>query len=160
MKVKNIIFENFTNYKKPSMLIGFPCCSFKCDKEYGQKICQNSELANQKNIEISYKKIVDKYLSNNLTSAIVCGGLEPLDSWEDLWKLIIEFRHYTLDDIVIYTGYTEEEFYNKRGIYSNLKQFPNIIIKFGRYIPNQKSHYDKLLGVYLESNNQYAKKIS
>ena len=45
-------------------------------------------------------------------------------------------------------------------IINNLKQFPNIIIKFGRFIPNQQSHYDEVLGINLASDNQYAKKIS
>ena len=26
-----------------------------------------------------------------------------------------------------------------------LKKFKNIIVKFGRFIPNQKTHYDKVL---------------
>ena len=41
-----------------------------------------------------------------------------------------------------------------------LKQYPNIIIKFGRFKPNQKSHYDDVLGVNLISDNQYGEKIS
>lgn len=160
MLVKTIIDEDLNNYKELSMLIAFPYCTFKCNKECGLNVCQNNELTKSKNIDISSKKIVDRYLNNNMTHAIVCGGLEPFDSWEDLWYLICEFRHYTLDDIVIYTGYTEEEVYNKRYIMSNLRQFPNIIIKFGRFIPNQKPHYDEVLGVKLISDNQYAKRIS
>ena len=35
-----------------------------------------------------------------------------------------------------------------------------IIIKYGRFIPNQQKHYDEILGVYLASDNQYAEKIS
>ena len=35
--------EDFTNYKKPSMYIAFPSCTFKCEGECGQKICQNSK---------------------------------------------------------------------------------------------------------------------
>ena len=38
--------------------------------------------------------------------------------------------------------------------------FRNIIVKFGRFIPDQESHYDEVLGVNLASNNQYAKKLS
>lgn len=161
MLVKTIINEDLNNYKKLSMLIAFPYCTFKCNRECGLSVCQNSELTKSKNIDIPYKKIVSRYLSNAMTNAIVMGGLEPLDSWEELWYLICEFRHYTLDDIVIYTGYTEEEVYSKMHyIINNLKQFPNIIIKFGRFIPNQKPHYDEILGVKLISDNQYAKKIS
>lgn len=53
--------------------------------------------------------IVQRYLSNPLTSAVVIGGLEPFDQKEELLHLIDEFRRYTEDTIVIYTGYTEEE---------------------------------------------------
>ena len=37
--------------------------------------------------------------------------------------------------------------------------YGNIIIKFGRFIPNQPSIYDEILGVTLASNNQYAKRL-
>ena len=49
MIVKGIIDEDFINYKKPSMVIEFPYCSFKCDKECGQPVCQNSSLINESN---------------------------------------------------------------------------------------------------------------
>ena len=161
MLVKTIIDEDLNNYKKLSMFIAFPYCTFKCNKECGLNVCQNSKLIKNKNIDIPYKKIVSRYLSNAMTNAIVMGGLEPFDSWEELWYLICEFRHYTLDDIIIYTGYTEEEIYGKMHyIINNLKQFPNIIIKYGRFIPNQQPHHDEILGVNLASDNQYAKKIS
>ena len=45
-------------------------------------------------------------------------------------------------------------------IYGHLLQYPNIIIKYGRFIPDQKSHYDEILGVELASNNQYARNIT
>ena len=41
-----------------------------------------------------------------------------------------------------------------------LCDFENIVCKFGRYRPGQKSHYDPILGVNLISDNQYAIKIS
>ena len=41
-----------------------------------------------------------------------------------------------------------------------LKNYDNIIIKYGRYIPNQPSRYDSILGVTLASDNQYAERIS
>lgn len=160
MLVKDIIDNDTINYKKISMFIIFPKCTFKCDKECGKQVCQNSTLASSPNIEVSIEDIVKRYLNNSLTEAIVCGGLEPFDSWEDLWRLICAIRNRTIDDIVIYTGYTEEEIYNKGYIIRNLKQFPNIIIKFGRFIPNQPHHYDEILGVELSSSNQYAKRIS
>lgn len=39
MKIKGIVFEDFLNYKKPSLFIIFPYCSFKCDKDCGLKVC-------------------------------------------------------------------------------------------------------------------------
>ena len=157
MHVKQIIFEDFVNYKKPSMFIGFSKCSFKCDKEFGSCICQNSSLANSPSIEISEKEIAERYISNPITSSIVCGGLEPFDTFEELINLITEIRNLTDDDIVIYTGYKYEEIKDKINI---LKKFNNIIIKFGRYIPNSSKRYDDVLGVYLSSENQYALRLN
>lgn len=157
MKVKGIVFEDFLNYKKPSLFIIFPYCNFKCDKDCGLKVCQNSSLAKEKEIEYSIDKIVNNYIENDITKAIVCGGLEPMDSFDDLKELVSALRIKTNDDIVIYTGYREEEIEDK---VNDLKQFTNIIIKFGRYIPNDKEYYNDILGINLASRNQYAKKIS
>lgn len=160
MLIKNIIDEDFVNYKKPSMFIIFNKCTFKCDKEAGCAICQNSALANEPDINIPIEEIVRRYRNNPITKAVVCGGLEPLDSLSDLQDLIAEFRKYTNDDIIIYTGYTEKELESTHLILEELKKYPNIIIKFGRFIPNQESHYDEVLGVELASSNQYAKRVS
>ena len=153
MKLKGINFEDSINYKKISMIIAFPFCTFKCGKD----LCQNSPLALSPNIEVSIQSIVQRYLDDSITSAIVCQGLEPFDSWEDLYSLVKEFRQYTQDDIVIFTGYEEQEILQQT---LTLAEFPNIIIKFGRYIPNQQKHYDDILGVKLASDNQYALRIS
>lgn len=158
MKLKGIIEEDFVQYKKPSMFLIFPKCSFKCDKECGRPICQNGALANSEEIEIDIKQdIIWKYMDNPITEAIVCGGLEPFDSWEDLQCLIMNLRYYTPDDIVIYTGYREYEISKEKIDWLDL--YGNIIIKFGRFIPNQPNRYDEILGVNLASNNQYAKRL-
>lgn len=157
MKVKTIKHEDFSSYKKPSMLIGFPQCSWKCEEECRRQVCQNGILASAPDIDIPIQDVVDSYIDNKLTSAVVCGGLEPFDSFDDLLMFIKNFRKKSSDDIVIFTGYNESEISNK---ITALKQYKNIIIKFGRYIPNQNKHYDEILGVYLASDNQYAKFIS
>lgn len=97
------------------------------------------------------------YINNPITEAMVMQGLEPFDSWEDLYNLIKELREYTEDDVVIYTGYNKDELLDK---IKKLSQFKNIIIKYGRYIPNQTSHYDENLGINLASYNQYSERIS
>lgn len=157
MLVKDIIDNDTINYKKISMFIIFPKCTFKCDKECGKQVCQNSTLATTQTIKISIDNIIQKYLNNPLTEAIVCGGLEPFDSWKDLYMLITMLRDHTDDFIVIYTGYYPTEIENK---IQALKRFKNIIIKFGRFIPNQKHHYDEILGVELANIEQYAERIS
>ena len=121
------------------------------------RVCQNSALAKSTDIEIDIDNLLDRYMSNPITKSIVCGGLEPLNSWRDLMDLVIKFRQRADDDIVIYTGYKEEEI----GFMINwLSDFPNIIVKFGRFIPNQEPHYDEVLGINLASDNQYARRIS
>lgn len=157
MIIKQLIDEDFTNYKKPSMFIGFPSCSWKCERDCGMRVCQNSALANASNIEIDINKLVDRYLNNPITSAIIFGGLEPFDSWKDLKKLVSLLRTRTIDDIVIYTGYKEEEIQNQLRY---LRAYRNIIVKFGRFVPNQKKHFDEILGIELASDNQYATQIS
>jgi hypothetical protein len=157
MLIKGIIDEDFINYKKPCMVIEFPYCSFKCDKECEKQVCQNGALANSPNINIERMDLINRYLKNDITQSVVMQGLEPFDSWDDLISFIFLFRCYSDDDIVIYTGYNLSELEEKVEL---LSYFDNIIIKFGRYIPNKQSHYDNVLGVNLASDNQYAVKIS
>ena len=109
MQVKQIVDTDFSNYKKPSIFILFPTCTFKCDRENGCAVCQNSSLANQPNIEVSLEKILELYCANPITHSFVCGGLEPFDSFESLLTLISYIRYRMSDDIVISTGYKEEE---------------------------------------------------
>lgn len=157
MKIIDIIELDVSNYKKASMFIITCKCSFKCDIENGTNWCQNSHLANSPTIDFSDDEIVYRYINNPMTHAIVFGGLEPIDQLEELVALISKFREKTEDDIVIYTGYTEDELKN---ILDRFTCFKNIIIKYGRFRPYNKRHLDSILGIELASDNQYAKKIS
>lgn len=157
MIINNLIDEDFVNYKVPSMYVGFPKCDFKCEKECGKRVCQNGVLAKTPTIYVDVSNLVDRYMSNFITSAVVIAGLEPFDTWDQLIKFIRELRCYTNEDIVIYTGYYKEEI---DGYIEQLEEYKNIIVKFGRFIPDQQPHYDEVLGVNLASDNQYAEKIS
>ena len=160
MIIKGIIDEDFVNYKKPAMVIEFPYCDFKCDKECGKLICQNNSLTKIRNIKIEEEYIIEKYLKNPITEAIVCQGLEPLDTMVMLFLFIKKFREFSNDDFVIYTGYNKEEERPQVLIkFIKENQYKNIIIKYGRYIPNQIPHYDEVLGVKLASDNQYAERL-
>lgn len=156
MIVKQLVDEDFVNYKYPAMFIGFPSCTWKCERECGERCCQNSALAQSPSINISIDSLIDRYMKNPITKAVVCGGLEPFDSWDDLQCLIMNFRYWCYDDIVIYTGYNEDELADKL---EWLSLYEPIVVKFGRYRPNQQPHYDAVLGVKLASDNQYAKVV-
>ena len=161
MVIKSFKDEDFVNYKKPSMFIITPTCSFKCDKENNCLMCQNSHLVHEPTHEIQDGLLIERYIDNPITKAIVFGGLEPFDTANELYDFINFFRewHGIKDDIVIYTGYTEEELKDNK-FFKYITEFPNIIIKFGRFRPNQEPHYDEVLGVCLNSDNQYAKRYN
>lgn len=154
MEVRGITDYDIVNYKEPALFIAFPYCSFKCDKECGRKVCQNSSLANEPIMTAEIYLLLDIYDANPLTHALVCGGLEPFDSKGSLYTFLDRFRRRSNDIIVIYTGYTEEELINE---IPYIESFGNIIIKFGRFIPDRPTRYDEILGVTLASDNQYAK---
>ena len=176
MKLAFVIAEDFINYKKTSMTIGFPYCSMKCNIDQGREVCQNTSLCGRSPLDLTVDTICERYKDNDISQAIVFQGMEPFDSPFDLISIIDAFRtKYEIeDDIVIYTGYTEDEcngifntdkypdvnFSKVQAAYNQIKNFKNIIVKFGRYIPGDQSHFDEVLGVNLASSNQYAKVVS
>ena len=159
MWIKGITDEDFVNYKVPSMFIATATCDFKCDRDCGSHVCQNSDLAQEDSIHTGDDYLINRYLNNHISQAIVFGGLEPFDQWQELWNFLQKLRlqYGCTDPVVIYTGYTEEEI---DGYVSFLRTMPNIIVKFGRYVPLHQPHRDPILGVDLASDNQYAKQIS
>lgn len=164
IKIKGLDQLDFANYKEPVLFIAFPNCSFKCDKEAGNQICQNGALANSPTFDVSIEYIMQLYFNMPITKAIVLGGLEPLDSMSDVISFISAVRAVCSDTVIIYTGYTEEEIgqmtyiYNdvKMNVFDIFKDFGNIVLKVGRFIPNKNKIYDKVLGIELASDNQYA----
>lgn len=160
MRLKQIQLEDFVNYKFPSLFLGSCFCSWKCCIELGldTSVCQNSPLAKSEIKEVSNSDIYSYYTNNPITQAVVIGGLEPMAQANEVISLIDYFRKNGEDcPFVIYTGYYPNEIQKE---IEPLKQYKNIIIKFGRYVPNQHTKFDEILGVYLASDNQYAQKIS
>lgn len=161
MIVKNIIDEDFVNYKVPSMFIGTCMCDWKCLNEKGLdiSICQNSSLSKQPNISIDNYSLCNRYINNSITSAIVFGGLEPMIQIDDIIIFIKILRNdfNCNDDVVIYTGYYPDEITDK---IHRISTFKNVVIKFGRFIPGSNSRFDNILGVTLSSENQFARRIS
>lgn len=154
----------FSDYKKTSLYftVGLTC-NMKCMRDIGvnpnddvEFNCHNSELLQNKPIEFSSEDIISMINKNPFTEAYIMSGLEPLDSMENLKKLIETIRLKDNKDIVIYTGYDIHEVKDKL---EQIKPYENIVFKFGRFIPNQKPRYDDVLGVHLVSQNQYGMKI-
>lgn len=160
MRIKGIEIEDFVNYKDPSLFIASCFCDFKCCKEQNLdlKVCQNSSLQEAETKEISNEDIYKYFASNFITRAVVVGGMEPFLQFKEVYELIRFFRSKKENcPFVIYTGYYPPEIENKL---QRLKYYNNIIVKFGRYIPNRPSRFDLILGVTLASDNQYAEVIS
>lgn len=161
MRYTNIIHEDFVNYRKPAMFIGTISCDGKCWRELGlpSDTCQNNDLIGCESHIIDTFSLVERYVRNPITEAVVFGGLEPMLQFEEVEEFIYILRRTfnNTDDVVIYTGYYPDEIQDK---IEKLKSYDNIIVKFGRYVPNDKSQLDDFLGVELSSTNQYAIKIS
>ena len=160
IRLKDIVAEDFCNYKKPSMFLITCFCDWKCCREQGlnNSICQNNSLEKTPIKEYSFSSLYNFYINNDISKAIIFGGLEPLKQYTEVCGFIHYFREKGCkDDIIIYTGYTEEEV---RKDYPEILKFENMIIKFGRFAVNQKPHHDKILEIDLASDNQYAKKFN
>lgn len=160
MRVKTIKDEDFVNYKKACMFIGTITCDGKCCKDANIPLstCINNEWNHQPTITIDDHVLIERYLHNDLTSAIVFGGLEPFLQFDEVLHFIYLLRNeYNChDDVILYTGYYKNEIIDQ---VKQLSYIDHIIIKFGRYKPNEKSHFDEVLGIKLASLNQYAERI-
>lgn len=158
--IKDLKDEIIGDYKETSMYIATAHCDWKCCRESGipVSVCQNSPLVSKPTIAYPIEKIYRRYISNGLTSAIVVAGLEPLNQIGEVIELVKVFReNKCYDPFVIYTGYTELEC-EQMTRFNELADFGNIIVKYGRFVPDDTSRYDPVLGVTLVSSNQYAKR--
>lgn len=157
MRIKAIVDEDFVNYKQASMFVGTAFCGGKCCIEAGipLNVCQNDEWRKMPVVTVDDRQIIERYLSNPLTSAIVFGGLEPFEQAKELSDFVDLLRgeYKCSDPVVIYTGYYPEEIEMEL---ADLMVWDNVIVKFGRFIPDRKKRFDPILGVWLASDNQYA----
>lgn len=155
IEVKGIIWEDIVNYKKIGTTLMFPICKgFKCGAEF----CQNSSLAAAPSQTVLINSFMRKYIDNPLTEAIILQGLEPFDSLVDVYTVAAALSDFNVtDDLVIFTGYDKEEVSWRIEPLFNIPG--HLIIKWGRYRPNQEPHYDPVLGIYLASDNQYGEQL-
>lgn len=150
---------DLVNYKDPTFLIASGIsCTFKCDRECGQDVCQNLPLVKEPIINYTISNAIWRYDRQSLSTSVTFQGLEPLDNMIQLMWFITEFRKTHNDKIIIWTGYTEEECEAFIALLKELN-LHNIIIKFGRFIPGKESHIDELLSVPLANPEQYAKEF-
>ena len=162
MKLRAIIEEDCNHYKDFSMVLFAPYCNWKCCKESNIPVeeCANQSFQKEPVMDFSNGFILQKYLSNPLQNALCIAGAESLDS-DDLNDFIKFFRQSVNDIIIVYTGYTITEPKVKNFIDWIFKNnIQNVILKIGRYIPNDIPHIDPILEIPLASNNQFAIKIN
>jgi len=161
IELKGIIWEDMVNYKKICTTLMFPKCNWKCDIENGVQLCQNKGLAATPSQWHDTDIIMDMYKKNPISEAIVLQGLEPLDSPIDCYIVAAALQRWDIkDDLIIYTGYYPYEKDISWIVDAIAFLTPgHLIVKWGRYIPNQPSHYDPILGINLASSNQYAEVI-
>lgn len=160
IRLRGIVTEDFVNYKLPSMFLITCSCDWKCCREQSvdSSICQNESLCQQPIKTYKLDDVYKSYISNDISQSIVFGGLEPFQQFDEMLSLIKYFRDNNCnDDIVIYTGFYEQEINAQLEI---LRRYKNIVVKFGRFILNQPHHIDTVLKVELASPNQYAERIS
>lgn len=158
MFVSGVIQERFSDYRKPALMLLAPTCTWKCCTESGipPDVCINNHLCSRQQYFLSVEEMWHMYSTNPITCALLFGGLEPMDSIDGVLTMARYFRAHTRDDIVVYTGYTHLECASKLGPFRELE---NMIFKFGRYQPGDRPHVDRVLGVPLASDNQYAIRI-
>lgn len=161
MIVRTIVDEDFVQYKEPCMYIATAFCNGKCCKEAGipLSVCLNDAWRGTATIAMVDEGIIERYLTNSITTTICFAGLEPFEQFDQVYNFIEKLRKdYNCDDtVLIYTGYNKEEIAEQ---IEKLKDFDNIIIKFGRFVPDNPGKFDDVLGVRLASDNQYAERIS
>lgn len=161
MRVLTVVDERFDDYKKPSMFIGTISCGGKCCIEAGipTSVCQNDGWRSRAPVTIDSCELCERYLANKVTEAVIFGGLEPFEQFNEMEEVIHDLRlvFRCNDDVVIYTGYYPEEIKEQL---KTLSAYKNIIVKFGRFVPNSTSRFDDVLGVTFASDNQYAERIS
>lgn len=162
MRVRKLITERFQDYKLPCMYLATCFCDWKCCPD-NPSVCQNNPVARMPIIDVSNDEILDAYLSDPITKAIVVAGLEPLLQAQEVLDLIrraVERKVTTT--FVIYTGYTKAET-QFIGFLDGLQFIAdsgvNVVMKYGRYLPNQRPHFDAVLGVDLASDNQYGEQV-
>jgi len=159
MKVRGVVAEDFVNYKMPSMFITSAVCDWKCctEQNIDTAICQNQPLMQVHEFEASPESLFELFTSNDITKAVVIGGLEPMLQFDEVREVIRYFREHGENcPFVIYTGYYPFEIEGALGV---LQSFRPVIVKFGRYRPDLDGRYDEVLGVTLASSNQYAEEI-
>ncbi len=156
MLVKEVIFEDFVNYRVPCMFIGTCRCDWKCHSDCPDAVCQNMDISRYPDVAVDDDRLIGEYLENPLTKAVVFGGLEPMLQFDEVYGFICKFRKRCQDDAVIYTGYYPEEI---PGQIEKLRPAGNVVMKFGRYRSGGTPHFDEVLGVELSNAEQFGRRL-
>ena len=142
--------EVYNDYKEVGILLASPVCHNNC------KNCQNSHLKNREPNTYCVEDLINEIKNNKFVKSVIFGGLDCFDSFDETLNFISKFREISNEDIVLYTGKTENMLIDKLNI---LKKYENIYVKFGEYLENSEKIFDEIGGIWLASSNQYFKKL-
>jgi pyruvate-formate lyase-activating enzyme len=134
--------------------VGALICAVSCS--IGCKDCFNESVKQEPNRCSYIPNILDEIQANPFNEGVILAGLEWSSQPKELIALVKEATKRHLP-IIIYTGYTSDQFIRR---VPRIKEFPNVLIKYGSFNQNLRSFEHKEYGVNLASTNQHIQKIS
>lgn len=144
IRYKLIERERFGDAPFVGLLVSSISCSLDCED------CFNQHVKNTDTLEIEASDLINMIKSNPFEKGLILGGLE----WSNQPNELIELTTIAKDNglqVMIYTGLTEDEFYN--AVEKN-KIPKGVYIKFGRYMKSKNTTNNIQYGVRLASENQ------
>lgn len=148
MRVREIIYNDTTKYRKPSATI----------------MMDNGGQDEEPAPAMKTEDVINEVLNGNRMSAFVFAGDEPYEQIDSIISFVKDLReyHHSDTDVVIYTDHYPIESCVVEGT-DKLSEYKNIYIKWGRQLDEDEECtdvFDEVLGVRLPSDNQFGEKVS
>ena len=107
MKFQTITYPDISNGKGCRVVLWIQGCSHHCQGCHNPEtwdFCKGREFTDE------YKKKLIEIINLPYIKGLTLSGGDPLDSFDDVYKLLIEVKEKCKDkDVWLYTGYTLEE---------------------------------------------------
>ncbi|MCH4890037.1 radical SAM protein [Acidaminobacter sp. JC074] len=134
--------------------VGALVCALDCN--IGCKGCFNQSL---KEAPIFYKKadeVLDEIMSNPFNEGVILAGLEWSLQPSELMAMIKSCASKNIP-VIVYTGHKIETFLRR---VPKIKNYPEVLIKYGAYDESKLSLTHEAYGVRLASTNQNIQSVA